>query len=126
MRILTIWLLVITLGLTGWATQASQLEIIVSAPVLPGVDTAVRYSSHPQHYQQQPVLVIHAPAYHQHDWNRYCSHYRACGSPVRFVTTYPVQEHRHWQAPVYEVHEHRHYHHKKPKKQHRHHHHCRH
>jgi len=125
MRIFMFWFALVSAALTSMATHASELEIILSAPVLPGVDSSVRYISDVDRYHhQRPVLVIHAPLHHQRDWGRYCGRYDACGASVRFVTTYPAQEQRHWQAPAYEVHE---YHrpHKKRKKHH-HHHHCHH
>jgi len=73
----------------------------------PGVYGRIDIGNYPQPavVYQQPVVVqpapvvverrpiyLYVPPEHQHDWNRWCAHYAACGQPVYFVREDWVRE----------------------------------
>ena len=84
------------------AQAGSDVRVIISSEVAPGVYGRVEYGNdrpppvlytrptiivhQPQPVQVQPIY-LHVPPGHAKDWRKHCRKYNACGTPVYFVTS---------------------------------------
>ena len=90
----------------GAAQAQSYVNLTVGGQFAPGVygQISVGNAAPPPVINPQPVIVgtvvqgapvmyMHVPEGERRHWERYCSHYNACGHPVHFVQ---VDEHNRW------------------------------
>ena len=91
---------ILLLALSPAALAGTDVRVIVSGEVAPGVYGRVEFGNdrpppilyttptiivrQPQPVQVQPVY-LHVPPGHAKDWRKHCRKYNACGTPVYFV-----------------------------------------
>ena len=93
--------------MTAAGAANTDVRVIISTEVRPGVYGRVEYGSSPPPLlvyerpvtiirQPQPVPVqpvyLHVPPGHAKDWGKHCRKYNACGSPVYFVKSSEYEE----------------------------------